>query len=389
MRGLLRILGKIWRGLAARGVLLGEGGRRLRGDTTGTRIMNNLKALAIATTALLAGTSSVAFAAGTAAGSTITNNVTVNYSVGGVAQTAVTASNNFTVDRRITLTITEPGNATTQVAPGQSGAVTTFLVTNTSNAALDLGLSIAQPAGGTAPHTGTDNFDVTGGAFYLDNAVTGTVGSYDAGDTLVTWLDEVPADGARTVFYVANVPVGQANGSIAVVTLTAQAREAGAAATQGAVVTETTGANTAGVDTVFADTAGATDATRDGLFSARDDYTVAAALLTMAKNSRVISDPLNTSTNPKMIPGAVVEYCISVANGAGGAVATGVGVSDPIPANTTYNSAFGIFVDATVTGGVCSGGTAGGSFASNTVSGTLTNIPANTTRGLYFRVTIN
>jgi uncharacterized repeat protein (TIGR01451 family) len=350
------------------------------------------------TTKLLAAASAVAIsalgaapalAAGTAAGSTISNTATVNYSVGGVAQTAVTASNNFTVDRRITLTITEPGNATTQVAPGQSAAVTTFLVTNTSNAALDLGLAIAQPAGGTAAHGGTDNFDVTGGAFYLDNAVTGTVGSYDAGDTLITYLDEVPADGARTVFYVANVPVGQANGSVAGVTLTAQAREAGAAATQGAVVTETTGANTAGMDTVFADTAGATDATRDGLFSARDDYTVAAALLTVAKGSRVISDPLNTTTNPKMIPGATVEYCISVSNAAGGALATGVGVSDPIPANTTYDSAFGIFVDATVTGGVCSGGTAGGSFASNTVSGTLSNVPASTTRGLYFRVTIN
>jgi uncharacterized repeat protein (TIGR01451 family) len=350
------------------------------------------------TTKLLAAASAVAiaalgavpaFAAGTTAGSSIVNTATVNYSVGGVAQTAVTASNTFTVDRRITLTVTEPGNATTSVAPGQTGAVTTFLVTNTSNAALDLGLAIAQPAGGTAAHGGTDNFDVTGGAFYLDNAVTGTVGSYDAGDTLVTFLDEVAADASRTVFYVANVPVGQANGSVAGVTLTAQAREAGAASTQGAVVAETAGANTAGMDTVFADTAGATDAARDGLFSARDDYTVASALLTVAKNSRVISDPLNGTTNPKMIPGAVVEYCIAVSNAAGGATATGVGVSDPIPANTAYDSGFGIFVDATVTGGVCSAGTAGGSFAANTVAGTLTNIPASTTRGLFFRVTIN
>jgi uncharacterized repeat protein (TIGR01451 family) len=330
-----------------------------------------------------------AYAAGTAAGSTITNVATVNYSVGGVAQTAVTASNAFTVDRRISLTVTEPGNATTGVAPGQTGAVTTFLVTNTSNDILDLGLAIAQPTSGTTAHGGTDNFDVTGGAFYLDNAVTGTVGSFDAGDTLVTFLDEVAADASRTVFYVANVPVGQANGSVAGVTLTAQARVAGASGTQGIVYLETTTANTAGVDTVFADTAGSTDLARDGLFSARDDYTVASALLTVAKNSRVISDPLNGFTNPKLIPGAVVEYCIAVSNGAGGATATGVGVSDPVPSNTAYDSGFGIFVDATVTAGVCSAGTAGGSFASNTVSGTLSNIPASTTRGLFFRVTIN
>ncbi len=337
--------------------------------------------------ALVALGAAPAFAAGTAANTDITNVATVNYSVGGTAQTAVTASNVFKVDRRISLTVSEPGNATTTVAPGQLVAATTFLVTNTSNDTLDLGLSIAQPAGGTAAHGGTDNFDVTGGAFYVDTNGNGT---YDAGtDTLVTYLDEVPADGARTVFYVASIPVGQANGSVAGVTLTAQARIAGTAGTQGAVYTETTGANTAGVDTVFADTAGATDAARDGQFSARDDYTVASALLTVAKNSRVISDPLNGTTNPKMIPGAVVEYCISVANAAGGATATGVGISDPVPASTTYDATFGIFVDATVTGGVCTVGSAGGSFASNTVSGTLSNVPASTTRGLYFRVTIN
>lgn len=326
-----------------------------------------------------------AYAAGTAAGSTVTNNVSVSYSVGGVAQTAIPASNNFTVDRRISLTVTEPGNATTTVAPGQTGAATTFLITNTSNDTLDLGLSVAQPAGGTAAHGGTDNFDVTGGAFYLDDGD----GVFDAGDTLITFLDEVAADASRTVHYVANVPVGQANASVAGVTLTAQARVAGTAGTQGAVYTETTGANTTGIDTVFADTAGATDAARDGQFSARDDYTVAAALLTVTKNSRVISDPLNGTTNPKMIPGAVVEYCISVSNAAGGATATGVGISDPLPAQTTYGSGFGIFVDATVTGGVCSAGSAGGTFSAGTVSGTLSNIPANTTRGLYFRVTIN
>ncbi len=326
-----------------------------------------------------------AFAAGTTAGSTITNNVTVNYSVGGVAQTAIPASNVFTVDRRISLTVTEPGNATTSVAPGQQDQATTFLITNTSNAAMDIGLSVVQPTTGAQAHGGTDNFDVTGGVFYLDDGD----GVFDAGDTVITFLDEVAADASRTVHYVADVPVGQANASVAGVVLTAQAREAGAAGTQGAVTGETTGANTAGMDTVFADTAGFSDGARDGQFSARDDYTVASALLTVAKNSRVISDPLNGTTNPKMIPGAVVEYCISVSNAAGGAPATGVGISDPVPTQTTYSAGFGIFIDATVTAGVCTAGSAGGSFSAGTVSGTLTDIPANTTRGLYFRVTIN
>lgn len=328
-----------------------------------------------------------AFAAGTTAGSSILNTATVNYTVGGVAQTAVNASNTFTVDRRISLTVTEPGNATFPVSPGQANAYTTFLVTNTSNAPLDLGLSFVQPAGGVQAHGGTDTFDVTGAGMFVD---TNLDGDYDFGvDQAVTFLDEVAADASRTVFVVGGVPLAQINGDVSGVILTAQAREAGVAATQGAIVTQTAGANTAGMDTVWADTAGFSDAARDGLFSARDDYTVTAALLTVTKTSTIISDPINLLVNPKMIPGATVEYCIQVANGAGGATATAPAISDPVPAQTTF-VAGSIFLNATVTGGVCNAdGTAGGSYVPTTVSGTLLDVGPGTTRALRFRVTIN
>jgi len=329
-----------------------------------------------------------AFAAGTTAGSSITNVATLNYQVGGVAQTALNASNTFVVDRRISLTITEPGNAATTVVPGQTGAVTTFLVTNTSNAALDLGLTLAQAAGGTTAHGGTDNFDITGVGLFVDTNANGT---YEAGtDTAVTYLDEVAADASRTVFVVGSVPIARVNGDDAGVTLTAAAYAAGTAGTQGTIVTETAGANTAAMDTVFADAAGASDAARDGQFSARDDYIVSSALLTVTKTSRVISDPTNGTTNPKMIPGALVEYCIQLANAAGGATATSPAISDTLPAQTTYNAAFGIFLNGTVTAGSCNAdGTTGGAFAAGVVSGTLNSIAAGTTRSLYFRATIN
>ena len=63
--------------------------------------------------AVAAGTATPAFAAGTTAGSTITNNVTVNFQVGGVNQNSVSASNSFTVDRKVNFTVAEDGNATT------------------------------------------------------------------------------------------------------------------------------------------------------------------------------------------------------------------------------------------------------------------------------------
>jgi hypothetical protein len=335
-----------------------------------------------------------AFAAGTTAGSSINNTASVAYSVGGVAQTAVTSNTaTFVVDRKITMTLTEPANATTSVAPGSTNQVTTFLLTNTSNAALDFGLALAQPVGGTAAHGGTDNFDVTTPTFWINTGASAGSATFDPANSVqVTYIDELAADASRYIFVRASVPGTRVNGDVAGVTLTAQAREAGAASTQGALVTETTGANTAGMDTVFADAAGATDAARDGQISARDDYTVSAAALTITKTSKVISDPLNGTTNAKLIPGATVEYCIQVANAAGTATATAPSISDVVPAQTTYDATFGIKLNGTVTGGVCNAdGTTGGTYTAGTttVSGTLSDVAASATRTLYFRATIN
>ena len=330
-----------------------------------------------------------AYAAGTTAGATITNTVSVNFQVGGVSQTAQTASNSVIVDRKVNLTIVNVGS-TTSVSPGQTAAVTTFQVTNSSNDTLDLSLAALNQAGGTAAHGGTDVIDVSNFKYYADSNSNGV---YDPGtDTQITWLDEVAADATKTVFVVSDVPISATNGQVAGIVLTARAEASGTAGTQGALLTATAGANTAGVDTVFADGAGATDSANDGAYSVKGDYTVAAALLTVTKQSKLISDPVNGTTNPKAIPGAVMEYCIVVANAAGGATSTAFNVSDPLPATVTYNAAYGIFINGTVTTGVCNAdGTAGGTYTAGTttVSAALANLTAGATETLRFRVTIN
>ena len=119
-------------------------------------------------------------------------------------------------------------------------------------------------------------------------------------------------------------------------------------------------------------------------------------MLTVAKQSRVISDPDNGTTNPKFIPGALVEYCIVVSNAATGAAANTVNIGDQLPTQTTYETAYGIFQGGTYTGtpgtGTCNlDGTAGGTFSATppTVSGTLGTLAAGATRTLYFQVRIN
>jgi uncharacterized repeat protein (TIGR01451 family) len=311
-----------------------------------------------------------AYAAGTTAGTSITNTATVDYKVGGVSQGQESASNSFTVDRKINLLVEEVGNVTTNVV-------------------LDFALAATQITGGTASHGGTDTFDAANIRIYRDNTASGVIGDWDAGDTLVTYIDELAVDTPIRLFVVADIPTGLANNAVAGVTLRATAREGGTAGTQGLAIAQTTGANTAGKDTVFADIAGvAGDTARDGSHSDNDDYTVQTATLAVTKTSRVISDPFNNTSNPKLIPGAVVEYCIAVAN-SGSADATSVVINDPVPGQLTFVTS-SILLNGTVTGGTCNAnGVAGGSYTNPNVSGTIATVAAGDTRTLVFRATVN
>lgn len=336
---------------------------------------SRLTALA-AGTAMIALQSAPAVAEGTTAGTTITNTATVDYRVGGVDQTEVVASDAFQVDRKINLVVNNVTGSTTMVSPGQTDAVIAFDVSNLSNATIDMALVV------TELDSGVQNIRI-----FRDDGDN----VFDAGDTQTSLLDEVAADATVRVFVVSNVELSQTNGAVVRLQLDAQAFEAGTTGTRGAVITASTGADTDNVETVLADAAGVVDAASDGFHSAEGSYTTSAATLAVSKTSRVISDPVNAATIPKAIPGATVEYCIVVGNAAGSATATNVTITDPVPGDLTFDSAFGIRLNGTSDGsGNCSAdGTAGGSFTGGAVTGTLNDIAAGEERTLYFRATIN
>ena len=330
--------------------------------------------------AVAAAMASPAYAAQTVAGTTITNTVSVAYKVGGVTQPSLSASDTFTVDRKVNLTVVEDGSATTQVSPGEAAAVTSFLVSNLSNAPVDIALAASNLAG---------DYSVSNFKLYAD---TDGNGSYTAGtDLQITYLDQVAAEATNVrVFVLADIPLGGTTGQVANVRLTATAAEATAAGSLGTVITQSAGANTAGVETVFADSDVNGNVARDGIHFAQDSYTIFTAALTALKTSRIVSDPLNGTTSPKMIPGATVEYCIAVSGASGGAAATDVAISDTLPGTTTYEAAFGVKVNGTVTGSTCNAdGAIAGAHAAGVVSGTIPSVAAGDTRTVLFRVTIN
>jgi uncharacterized repeat protein (TIGR01451 family) len=347
-----------------------------------------------------------AMAAGTTQGTSVLNNVTVDYQVGGVPQTQRNASDTFVVDRKILFDIAEKATiGTTSVFPGQTARVTTFLLTNSANDTLDFTVTPANIVGGTAAHGGTDAFDVTSLLICLDGPVIDGVCDTAAAASLT--INDLLADGTATILILGDIPAAATNGQVANVSATATALNSNGSAITGAgaAAADATVNGAGTVETIFADVAksgnGGTSVARDGIDVATDDYTISAAVLSVFKSSRIISDGVSTA-NFKAIPGAVVEYCISVSNAAGAATATNIAVRDVVPADLTYSPGT-IFVDATVTspgasqscsaGTVVSDGTdadAGQYNAGLTrAEGTLSSIAASSSRALIFRAVID
>ena len=338
------------------------------------------KIAALATgSALIALQTAPAFAEGTSSGTIITNTATVDFRVGNVQQSQQSASDSFTVDRKVNLTVTLVDGPTTTVVPGQTGAVITFDVANLSNDTIDAVLAVTQASSG-------DAFDADNVQIFVDDGD----GSFNpANDSQTMLIDELVEDATVRVYVVSNIPLGQANNDLANLTLSATAHAGGDAGSQGALLTATSGANTADIDTVLADGAGPDDSTNDGIFTARGSYRVSAATLTVTKTNRLLEDPVNGTTDPKAIPGAEVEYCVAVSNAAGSATATNVIVTDVVPDDLAI-----VTGSVRINGGLdgsnnCIGGDPGGNVTGQTVTAQLNDLAGGETRTASFRVTIN
>lgn len=120
------------------------------------------------------------------------------------------------------------------------------------------------------------------------------------------------------------------------------------------------------------------------------------ANLSVTKVSSVISDPISAS-NPKAVPGAVIQYCILTSN-AGTATATAVTATDTIPTNLTY------VAGSMFSGTSCAGATTaeddnntgadesdpyGASITGTTITGVAPSLASSVSFALVFRATVN
>ena len=104
----------------------------------------------------------------------------------------------------------------------------------------------------------------------------------------------------------------------------------------------------------------------------------------VSKTSVVVSDPVNNTTNPKVIPGALIEYCVLVTN-SGVAAASAVVATDPIPSNLTYQA-------GTITSGTTcptSSAPGGATVSGSTLTANIGTLAAASSFAVKFRATVN
>ncbi len=304
-----------------------------------------------------------AAAAGTAAGTTISNTATATYNdAGGNPRTVNSNPVDFRVDEILDVTVARADPGDVVATPGSTDQVLAFTVTNNGNGSEAFRLTPVSALGG-------DQFDPTTTSIVLDSNGDGV---YTPGvDTVYVPGTNDPVltpDAAIKVFVLSTIPAGAADGNRGFVDLTAAAVTG-----TGTPGTSFAGQGDGGVDAVVGTTgADSTD---------RGTYLVQDATVAFTKTA-VVVDPFGGT---KRVPGAIITYSL-VANVTGTGTLSNLAIGDPAPANTTYQPGTITLQGTALTDGADADP---GEFASNAVAVRLGNVAGGQTRTVTFQVRIN
>ncbi len=289
-----------------------------------------------------------AFAAGTTAGTDIVNLATVDYSVNGNDQEDIESAPGpgnsvpgvgngqntvFEVDNRVDFSLTQVGGVHTSVTPGDTDAFVEFILANDGNSVQDFRMVATQLASTDGAVFGLTDSDKDIAALRV------RVGNGGGAPTTASddFADELAPDTNVTVYVYGNADalLGLVDGDVLNIELSATAAEGGSAGggAAGANLVDDVGAadDPSVIDIVFAEGG----ALGDGVDSDRHGFVVASAGLNVTKAMTVLDDPFNGTTNPKAIPGATVEYVITIAN-TGTQDAESISVTDAIDASVVF-----------------------------------------------------
>jgi uncharacterized repeat protein (TIGR01451 family) len=260
----------------------------------------------------------VTWGAGTSAGTTISNQASVDYVVGANSYTETSISTAILVSEVLDVAVDWQDASPVSVSAGALAQVLTFRLTNTGNGNEAFRLTNQSSLGG-------DDFDPlpSGAGIYLD--VNGN-DTYDPGtdDPYNPGFNDpaLAADASRTVFILSDILAGLPAGALGFSRLDAVA-VSGGSGTPGLLHAN---AGDGGIDAV--------DGSSGGRAARLGRYVVSNVSVSLLK-SAVVTDP---GGGNEPVTNATITYTILVTvSGAG--TAQNLVITDPIPTNTTYSPA--------------------------------------------------
>lgn len=277
--------------------------------------MKCLKQLALIGAGLLA--SSMSWAVGTAAGTTISNTASASYQLpGGTSTITKSSTASLVVLELIDVNVVSANSSSVSTTAGATNQVLTYTVTNVGNGQEDFVLDVTQLT--------SDNFDTTNVRIYRD---TNGNGIFDSSDTLLTAGSSsigLVADASATIFVVSDVPGTGTSGDLSQLRLTATSE----------TVENQGGTPAAGSSITGAGSGGAPDAVVGNNYTSNATGTIelgtSSANVSINKTIVGTVDPFGGNT---MVPGSIVTYNIAV-------VVTGtvnnLTIKDPIPSQMDY-----------------------------------------------------
>ncbi|HEY0130805.1 MAG TPA: hypothetical protein VGB57_05315 [Allosphingosinicella sp.] len=306
---------------------------------------------------------SPAQAAGTPAGTDITNVATATYELPNGDEASVD-SNIVTlkVDELLDVGVAWSDPSDVTASAGGTGQRLKFTITNGGNGAESFTLATVANGGG-------DDFDPSVTSIVLDS---NSNGAYDAGvDTVYASGSNDPQldpDQSITVFVLSSIPAGAGDGQRGRVDLTAVAKTG-----SGAPGTSFAGQGQGGGNAVV----GATGADSD------DDgyYRIARASVAFLKSATVADAFGGTAA----APGSTITYTLAATVSGTGDLAN-LRVSDPVPAGTTYKPGSLTLEGAPLTD---SADADQGSFTGTAVTVGLGTVAAGATKTITFQVKID
>lgn len=345
----------------------------------------------------------------TAPGTPVRNTISLSYETG-AGEISLTESElpvaEFIVDRKIDLGLrSERAIADEVTAPaGSQQVVLAFKLQNNGNGTQDFEIGVVRT--GTLGLTASSSATATPGlgeysiVTSTTHDLSGTVSPLDGN------IEDLEAGSEIFLLIVANIPLDAEDNLADDFTVTATALTDAGGTIEYRRDLGLMGENVIAVDTASDSTLSPgteLSPAEDGIDADQGRIRVSTPMISATKNVIVVSeDPtfacnnLDLDGNPPSaeagaIPGACIEYIITVDNSSANASATNVIISDALPSQLAYRAHSTDFIYTMISDGSAGSGDTSvmPTQASGTISGTIATLPAGQRATLRIRATIN